>query len=239
MTRNQIEYQRNLETERSNRAEELENQRHNKVTEGETGRHNVATEGESNRHNVADETIRQFVASSTNAHYERMDQTEIDKLAETAAHNIVNELQGEAKIRYESKLGFAKLKNDLKTAIIRAGGTWGAVAGAVNLVWDEITSADDYDPFDFVNVQDKQTAQSRVPSTRRSTVTDRDYDVMGLTYGASTVKNAEFRNLTQTSQDLGTRDIFRNVTTDVVQRPSGLAPAVSTRKGTVEDMWYM
>lgn len=62
MTANQIAYQRNLETARSNRANEVETKRHNLADEGlgikslsESQRHNRATESETNRSNLARE----------------------------------------------------------------------------------------------------------------------------------------------------------------------------------------
>lgn len=62
MTANQIAYQRNLETNRSNLAQESENKRHNLRTEdlgiknlSEQQRHNYATEMEANRSNLARE----------------------------------------------------------------------------------------------------------------------------------------------------------------------------------------
>lgn len=55
MTRNQLVYQQNLETARSNRERERETNRSNVANETETHRSNTARETETNRHNVVTE----------------------------------------------------------------------------------------------------------------------------------------------------------------------------------------
>lgn len=56
MTSNQIAYWKNVETERSNRANEAETHRANVAKESETFRHNNQTEKETWRHNYVNET---------------------------------------------------------------------------------------------------------------------------------------------------------------------------------------
>lgn len=68
MTRNQLMYHSNLETERSNRARELETHRSNIATEVETRRSNLAKESETYRSNVANEKnqrLKTWVSAGT------------------------------------------------------------------------------------------------------------------------------------------------------------------------------
>lgn len=60
MTRNQIEFWRNVETNRSNVAQEQETRRSNLARELETNRSNLANEKETNRHNLATERLSQI-----------------------------------------------------------------------------------------------------------------------------------------------------------------------------------
>lgn len=55
MTRNQIEYQKLVETSRNNQAVEKETNRSNLAREAETNRSNIAREYETNRHNIVGE----------------------------------------------------------------------------------------------------------------------------------------------------------------------------------------
>lgn len=57
MTRNQLQFQQNLETARANRAMERENQRSNIAREKENTRSNLAKERENVRHNTTSEAI--------------------------------------------------------------------------------------------------------------------------------------------------------------------------------------
>lgn len=260
VTRNQIEYQRNVESQRANRVgedikrSELE----------ESHRHNVTSEEETERHNRRGEDTDLFKATTVDAHYRRLDDAELQKLAETIAHNRVNELQGEAKIKYESKLGFEQLKNQIVQAIIRAGGTWGAAYGVGLLSMDELTGRYHYDPFsDVVGFGDVRA--SYYPSTGQYYNVTQSSPTVGATSvvsgsgsattsvkpsstssSGSSSRDKDNRTpkqisdqLRKTSDSLGTRDVFKNVTTDVVLTPSGISPSVSTNKGTVEDLWYM
>lgn len=59
MTKNQLEYWRNVETQRNNQAVEAETNRSNLARENETRRNNMATEQEINRHNLATERLTQ------------------------------------------------------------------------------------------------------------------------------------------------------------------------------------
>lgn len=232
MTRNQIDYQKHLETQRANRAgEELKRQ---ELREG--ARHNVATEGETGRHNLVSEGLESFRIGSLDDHYRRMDATEINKLAETMAHNAVMELQGEAKIRADSHLTEEKLKNDIKSAIIRAGGTWGAAYGLLGQGWDALIAGlggeTSYDPFDFLGLSTR--------STNSGSSSGEDSAVAIRTPGGRQQQSLSTQEaLRRTSQNLGTRDVFSSYYGDSVLTPSGIAPAASTKKGTVEDTWYV
>ena len=57
MTANQIQYWRNLETERSNKAREAETERYNRASVAEQQRANLAKEAENVRHNKATEGV--------------------------------------------------------------------------------------------------------------------------------------------------------------------------------------
>lgn len=91
MTRNQLQYWSNKETERANKAREAETTRANRVNAAiqtqiaaETKRHQLATEKEANRANLASERLKsqsnsisaQQVAA-TQAHYQRSDATSL------------------------------------------------------------------------------------------------------------------------------------------------------------------
>lgn len=158
MTRNQIEYQKYLETQRSNlagetlRGKELE----------ESRRHSTTMEEETAQHNRNTEATDRYKATSVDAHYTRMDDATLQQLAETIAHNKVNELQGEAKIRFEANYGFSKLRNDIYTALLRNGGTWQSVLGVAGASLDQILNGGVYDPFAEVSgVGDTRSEPSR------------------------------------------------------------------------------
>lgn len=112
MTRNQIEYWRNVEIERSNRANEKETNRSNVAREAETNRHNVVTEKEVNRHNLMTELLTSQANAELAKHYERQDslgaqnlELQTNQLAETVRSNLANE-----QIRRDSTaLGYAQL----------------------------------------------------------------------------------------------------------------------------------
>lgn len=98
MTRNQIEFWKNEEQKRSNRAQEGETARHNVVTEQETRRHNVTTEGETERSNRAREGIdlsklaetsrhNKVTEGETTRHNVATENLDLSKLAETTRHN--------------------------------------------------------------------------------------------------------------------------------------------------------
>lgn len=97
MTHNQIEYWKNVETNRHNVVTEKETERSNRAREYETNRHNVVTEGidigrlqETNRHNLAIEglTQGQLDLGWANLEHNR------DILSETSRHNQATESQG-------------------------------------------------------------------------------------------------------------------------------------------------
>lgn len=101
MTANQIAYQRNLETNRSNLAQEVETKRHNLRSEDlgiknliEQQRHNYATEAEANRSNLAKE----------------METTRSNRAREslTAAYNTAQISQGWASIRETQRSNLAR-----------------------------------------------------------------------------------------------------------------------------------
>lgn len=94
MTHNQIEYQKHLETARSNRTKEAETYRSNRAQEVETNRSNLAREGEMTRHNLASEhndllqlaeSHRSNVARETETH-----RSNVEKEKETIRNNNLN-----------------------------------------------------------------------------------------------------------------------------------------------------
>lgn len=119
MTRNQIEYQRLLETKRANLAQEAltsardavnaevsrgtlaESKRHNVAYEAEVSRHNIATESETVRHNVAVENqareelgIKQATLDETKRHNVAGEGLTAAQLEESKRHNIAQESIG-------------------------------------------------------------------------------------------------------------------------------------------------
>lgn len=76
MTRNQLQYQANLEIARSNRAREAETNRANVAKETEDRRSNIARETETNRANLVNE-------AETARHQKRIDRS-------TTARNIIS-----------------------------------------------------------------------------------------------------------------------------------------------------
>lgn len=94
MTHNQIEYQKHLETARSNKAKEAETYRSNRAQEVETNRSNLAREGEMSRHNLASErndllalaeSHRSNIARETETH-----RSNVEKEKETIRNNNLN-----------------------------------------------------------------------------------------------------------------------------------------------------
>lgn len=110
MTRNQILYRQNVETERSNRAgealtaardaetkrshlaTEFETNRSNVAREQETLRSNLARELETNRHNISDEALtaqRNKIQASYNAGYlGELNRSNLARELETTRHNL-------------------------------------------------------------------------------------------------------------------------------------------------------
>lgn len=80
MTGNQIQYQRNVETER-----------HNRVTEDEQKRSNLANERETYRHNYATEVIGTNTLAETKRHNLATESNQLMSLFETTRHNKVME----------------------------------------------------------------------------------------------------------------------------------------------------
>lgn len=105
MTNNQVQYQRNLETERANRAQEALRDReieatkaHYERSDRETERANFAREGEAVRHNVQDELLRGeqiAVQREFNTGQLQLRGSELDtrrsELAETIRKNMASE----------------------------------------------------------------------------------------------------------------------------------------------------
>lgn len=102
MTSNQIQYWRNVETERSNRTNEQETHRSNVVRERETMRSNLAKEFETNRHNVETErhnrnllleSRAQFKASNELGWYQAHEQNRanVARESENTRHNMATE----------------------------------------------------------------------------------------------------------------------------------------------------
>lgn len=98
MTRNQIEYQKHLETGRHNQATEQETARNNRVVEVETNRHNLATEltanntlTEANRHNRASERLTRQANKETK-------RSNVARELETNRHNLATESQAAASL---------------------------------------------------------------------------------------------------------------------------------------------
>lgn len=104
MTNNQLTYQRNLETERANRAAE----EHNRRSLAESVRHNQASEGiswnslaESIRHNKSSEhiSLRNLMLgydqlSETRRHNQAGENISLKQLAESQRHNYASEFNG-------------------------------------------------------------------------------------------------------------------------------------------------
>lgn len=80
MTGNQIQYQRNVETER-----------HNRVTEEEQKRSNLANERETFRHNYAGEVLGTQTLRETKRHNLATESTQLMSIYETTRHNKVME----------------------------------------------------------------------------------------------------------------------------------------------------
>lgn len=146
MTTNQLQYWRNVETKRSNLANENETQRHNRVGEAisantlvETKRHNLATEKETNRSNVANEGIKQ-----------RQNSTALYQAQETARHNRAQEQNDLLKLasneriaQANRKLGYAQLsettRHNIKDEAIKVFGT--TATSITNLIGTGIRAA--------------------------------------------------------------------------------------------------
>lgn len=80
MTGNQLQYQRNVETER-----------HNRATEDEQKRSNLANEKETYRHNYATEVLGTRTLSETKRHNLATESNQLNSLLETTRHNKVME----------------------------------------------------------------------------------------------------------------------------------------------------
>lgn len=99
MTRNYLTLMSNIETHRSNVANETELNRHNVTTERETKRHNVSVEQETNRHNLVMEEqgwenlaeIARHNYATEKVAYGQL-QLGYDNLAETSRHNRAYEV---------------------------------------------------------------------------------------------------------------------------------------------------
>lgn len=93
MTKNQIEYWRNVENQRNNLAVEKETQRANFAKENEINRANLASEHETNRHNTAMERIglqtNQIKAQQVSNEYSVANR----QIAETTRANIARETE--------------------------------------------------------------------------------------------------------------------------------------------------
>lgn len=141
MTRNQIEYQRLVETNRANLATEKqtalrdsrsyevasnqlgETKRHNEATEildsnklAETGRHNLATENEAYRSNVAREfeTNRSNVAKETETY-----RSNLARESETHRSNVAQEAEARRSHKANEALGQAQLAETTRSNKVR------------------------------------------------------------------------------------------------------------------------
>lgn len=133
MTRNQIGYQQNVETERNNRVVAAETQRHNLATEdigyrnvdlgyanlNETARSNRAREqisyselGERYRHNTADEAIRQFANYESQRHNILGEELGRSELAERQRSNKATEAIRYQELVANQQLGYARISAD-------------------------------------------------------------------------------------------------------------------------------
>lgn len=224
MTRNQIEYQRNLETQRTNRA--IEGLRGAELAE--TIQHNRKTESELGRHNLASETLDHFKATSLDAHYKRMDDAQLQQIAETIAHNKVNELNDEARIRFDANYGFSKLRNDIYSALLRSGGTWQSVAGIAGASIDQIMNGGVFDPFAEVTGVGRQTATDS--DRRHYTVSLRGNEV-DVPNDQSVSPSATQRPAYTLSQSIqsGTnavRDVMNHINEGLARQTTGLSAEV-------------
>nr|AVD54033.1 ORF1 [Macaque picobirnavirus 6] len=123
MTGNQIQYQRNVETER-----------HNRVTEEEQKRSNLANERETYRHNYATEVLGTNTLSETKRHNLATESNQLNSLLETTRHNKVMEQNDAVKATASLVSSNASLMNaqantlktysDLKYADVYAGATY-------------------------------------------------------------------------------------------------------------------
>lgn len=131
MTRNQIAYQQNLETQRSNLANESlrykelqETGRHNVVTEAESERSNRARENETNRHNVQSEMLGMTQALEAQRHNIASEGISLSQVAETRRSNqareyetyrsnVANEQLNLAKQRQDKMIAYDKMNNEL------------------------------------------------------------------------------------------------------------------------------
>lgn len=133
MTRNQISYQQNVETERNNRVVAAETNRHNLATEdigyrnidlgyanlNETARSNRAKEqisyselGEKYRHNSADEAIRQFANYESQRHNLLGEELSKNELTERQRSNRASEAIRYQELATNRELGYAKISAD-------------------------------------------------------------------------------------------------------------------------------
>lgn len=120
MTKNQIEYWRNVETKRSNLATELETKRSNEARELETRRHNLVVEqqgfstlAEQARSNQA----REYETSRSNLENERIRRdsqaTERAQLSEVIAHNRASEANNLLAITTQARTAANQLTADV------------------------------------------------------------------------------------------------------------------------------
>lgn len=136
MTQLGLDYLRNRETERSNRANERETNRANLAKEAENLRHNTATEqqainelAETNRHNVKTESLEDIKNQATKEHYERQDANTI-KAANISAEATKDKAMIEAQTKLNTNLNDNQTKRMTElTKLLPKSAQW-AVAKA-------------------------------------------------------------------------------------------------------------
>lgn len=147
MTDNQLRYQANLETERSNRANERiarskanaekkhfersdsEVARSNLARELENNRHNVSAESENVRHNTATEALTGIQQAETHRSNVASEQQKRSELAESMRHNI--ESEGIQREQNAVRKYAARVKNPTAAVVVDSAYNVGKAAEAL------------------------------------------------------------------------------------------------------------
>lgn len=120
MTKNQIEYQKHVETGRHNLATEQETHRSNVANELETHRHSYATEQETGRHNLATEKQARKELRENKRSHKVNEKLGFSTLAEQARHNMATENQAATNAEINKYLGELGAATSVATANISA-----------------------------------------------------------------------------------------------------------------------